>query len=321
MSLSWYGWSPFFDRQAVHAGTEPGRVRLATARKADVFAADRRLRVSLPRNLRNVTVGDWLLFDPRERVATHRLDRFTQISRRRPGSAPREQVLAANADDVVVVVGLDRPVNPRQVERYLLCALGGGSNPVIVLNKADLHRRVADELRALAAIEDRFPIVVTSAETGAGLRDLLRTLTAGGTVALMGPSGVGKSSLVNALIETDHLRVGAVRGSDSRGKHTTTRRELVRHPSGLLLMDIPGIREIYPWSQPSRVDEVFAEIGGLARDCRYRDCRHGDEPDCAVLAGLADGTVSAVRIASYRELRAEQETLARELEASRSQRQ
>lgn len=318
MSLARYGWSSFFQRQLPGpSGSVPGRVRLATARRAQVYAADRVVNVSVPRNVGPAAVGDWLLYNPRRRTAVRVLQARNVLARSRPGNAARRQVLASNVDTALVVAALDREFNARQIERYLVCVAESGAKAVIVLNKADLCESLVETTALCAQANPGYPVVATSALTGDGLSELEGQLSDQDTVALAGPSGAGKSSLVNALLETDHLRVGAVRSRDRRGKHTTTRRELVAHPRGWLLMDLPGIRELFPWSRPETVDAVFTEISGLGESCYYRDCRHGNEPGCAVLEALDEGRVGAARLDSYRELRQEQETLARMIEESR----
>lgn len=319
MSLDAYGWEPFFQRQLPGPpGSETGRVRLATARKVDVFAADRTVPVSLPRNVGAAAVGDWVLFDPKKRIATKILARRNVLARNRPGHAAKRQVLAANIDVAVIVAALDRELRPRQIERYLTSVLASGATPLIVLNKADQCRTSEAVARTLRNADPRYPVITTSATTGEGVSALEDQLPERGTIALAGPSGAGKSSLINAMLRSEHLAIGSVRSQDNRGRHTTTRRELVVHPKGCLLMDMPGIRELYPWSSPEVVDQVFPEISGLGQACHYRDCRHQSEPGCSIRAAEQDGSIDPGRLASFLELRQEQEDLQRSVVERRS---
>ena len=314
MSLDRYGWGPFFQQQMPELSlAEVGRVRLATVRKAQVYTADQTVPVSLPRNVGTAVVGDWLLFDPKKRIARKILARQNCLARNRPGHAAKRQVLAANIDSAVIVAALDRELRPRQIERYLTSVLASGATPLIVLNKADQCPASEEVARMLRKADPRYPVFTVSATTGQGVSALEEQLPQSGTIALAGPSGAGKSSLINALLRSDLLKVGSVRSRDNRGRHTTTRRELVQHPRGYLLMDMPGIRELYPWSSPEIVDEVFPEISGLGQNCYYRDCRHDNEPGCAIQSAAQDGTIGTERLASFLELRHEQEELRRSI--------
>ena len=312
MTLERLGWEPFFQQQAARQpGLEPGRVRLATARRAHVFTRERKVSVALPRTVGPAAVGDWLLFEPKRRIARLVLTRRNALARVRPGQAARRQILAANVDTAVIVAGLDREVRLRQIERYLTCALAADAEPVIVLNKADLCAEPLQAVEAVRRADARFPVLATSATDGRGIPELQALLRPGRTAALAGPSGVGKSSLVNALVRAELLRVGEVRGQDRRGRHTTTRRELVVHPQGCLLMDLPGIRELLPWSRPETIRRVFPEIARIGRDCRYRNCNHRSEPGCNVRDAVETGRLDGDRLVSFLELLQEQSDLRR----------
>jgi len=260
-------------------------------------------------------VGDWVAVEPPSQAGDARikavLPRFSRFSRRAAGDATEEQVVAANIDTVFIVGGLDHNFNPRRLERYLLVAWESGATPVIVLNKADLvedPEAPADEVRALAPAVDVHAVSARRPETLDALRDHLGV---GKTAALLGSSGVGKSSIVNSLIGHELMRTHDVRESDSRGRHTSTHRQLVMLPGGGLLIDTPGMRELQLWDTGS-LSETFTDIADLAAHCRFRDCRHRDEPGCAVTAAVASGELSEARLESFRKLDAEREHSSRQ---------
>jgi ribosome biogenesis GTPase len=231
--------------------------------------------------------------------------RRTVISRGAAGTGVGEQVLAANVDRVWIVHGLDMPLNARRLERYLAVVWDSGATPEIVLAKADL----AEDLEAavsqvrLAALGATVRYV--SSEDPISIQDLRDSLSPGCTVSLLGPSGVGKSTLVNLLAGETLAKTGAVRELDRKGRHTTVRREIFRIPGGALLLDTPGIRELRIGAVEEGLREAFADIQGLAANCRFRDCRHEAEPGCAVLAAVDQGTLDPGRLASFRKLQAE----------------
>jgi ribosome biogenesis GTPase / thiamine phosphate phosphatase len=227
------------------------------------------------------------------------------------------QVVAANVDVVFLVAGLDGDFNLRRIERYVTAIWESGAQPVVVLNKADV--RDGDALPALVAeveaVAMGVPVVALSARAGDGLAALDPHLVPGRTIALVGSSGVGKSTLVNALLGEERLATGAVREDDSRGRHTTTHRELVALPGGAVLLDTPGMREFALWGEgedggdaTGGLAATFADVEAFAAGCRFGDCAHEAEPGCAVRAALADGTLDPARHASWlklgRELRA-----------------
>jgi ribosome biogenesis GTPase len=240
--------------------------------------------------------------------------RSTADSGRRTGSrAADEQVLAANVDVAFVITSLDGDFNLRRLERYLAVAWTGGATPVIVLNKADVAADAGGLRVAAEAVAPGVEVRTISALTGDGVAPLADDhLHPGRTAVVLGSSGVGKSTLVNALLGYERQRTGAVRGDDSRGRHTTTHRELVRLPVGALLIDTPGIRSLGVAGAADGLDTTFADIADLAEGCRFRDCRHDGEPGCAVRAALDDGTLDAARFASHRKLEREAAHVARQ---------
>ena len=214
--------------------------------------------------------------------------RRTTLSRKDPGRAIEEQVLAANIDRLFIVTGLDRDYNPRRLERYLLLAAESGAEAVVLLNKADLHDDIADFLSETRVLTEGL-VLPLSARSGWGVDAVAELMRPGETAALIGSSGAGKSTLVNALLGGERQRTYAVRESDQKGRHTTTRREMIRMPGEWLMIDMPGLRELQLWADPETLGDAFAEIAALAEQCRFRDCKHEPgTPGCAVLAANLD---------------------------------
>jgi ribosome biogenesis GTPase len=208
-------------------------------------------------------------------------------------------------DIVWIVHGLDAPLNARRAERYLSVAWESGARPTIVLTKADLHDDPEEARRAAEEVALAVPVRVVSASGDGDASELDADLQPGTTIALLGPSGVGKTTLVNHLLGHDALATGDVRAGDRKGRHTTTRRQLVRLPTGALLLDTPGMRELQLLDVDSGIDHTFADIHELSAGCRYRDCAHDAEPGCAVKGAVEDGRLAAERLASFHKLRAE----------------
>ena len=254
--------------------------------------------------------GDWVAVEPRD--AEHRarllavLPRRTTLSRQAAGHRrSEEQVLAANLDTVFIVVGLDVAVNQRRIERFITAVRSGGITPVIVLNKADLND-AAEGLRAdVEKLAGGAPVVTASATKRGGTKALKPWLGKRQTVAFLGLSGVGKSSLINRIVGDELQVVQEVRETDAKGRHTTSNRELFLGPGGVILLDTPGMREFQFWDFDTPLEELFPEVAALAAACRFRDCRHGTEPGCAVQAALTAGTVELGRVTSYLKLKAE----------------
>jgi ribosome biogenesis GTPase len=320
IDLADLGWNErLADAFAAHkaGGLLPGRVSLEHTHIYTVMLADGEKLARVAGRLRHQAatradfpaVGDWVAIDPSAQDGDARiravLPRVSRFSRRAAGDRTEEQVVAANIDTVFLVTGLDRDFNLRRLERYLLVARDSGATPVIVLNKTDLvddPSRFVEEVRALAPAVAIHPMSSREPESA----DVLRQhLGVGRTGALLGSSGVGKSTIINTLIGHERLRTREVREDDSRGRHTTTARELVVLPGTGVLIDTPGMRELQLWETGAFAGS-FADIEALAEGCRFRDCRHREEPGCAVRTAAADGFLEAGRLESFQKLQAEQ---------------
>jgi ribosome biogenesis GTPase / thiamine phosphate phosphatase len=252
--------------------------------------------------------GDWVavrqLDGERKALIEAVLPRRTTFTRKEAWRRTVEQVVAANIDTLFLVTAFGQDLNARRLERYLVAAWDSGANPVIVVNKSDVAVDVAGDLAEVEGIAFGVPVFPVSAATGAGLEELEPYLGRGRTVALLGSSGVGKSTLVNRFAGREVLAT-ADTGKGGRGRHTTTNRELVPLPGGALLLDTPGMREFQLWADEAVLDSTFADVAGLAADCRFADCTHLHEPGCAVQAALADGSLPAERFDSYLKLQRE----------------
>jgi ribosome biogenesis GTPase len=323
--LTAYGWN---DRLAaafeLHRapGRESARVTLEHTHIYRVVTEDGEILARVSGRLRHQAearpdfpaVGDWVVVEPvpNSDARIHLvLPRSSRFSRRAAGDATQEQVVAANIDTVFLVTGLDGDFNPRRLERYLVVAWESGATPVIVLNKADLVEDAAAFVLEVQAVAPGASVHAVSAKRPESL-DVLRPYVAPGrTVALLGSSGVGKSTIVNRLIGQELLRTHEVRITDSRGRHASTSRQLVLLEGGGVLIDTPGMRELQLWSAESGLESTFADVEALAAACRFGDCRHEREPGCAVLAAVERGTLDASRLAHWRQLARELAHLAR----------
>jgi ribosome biogenesis GTPase / thiamine phosphate phosphatase len=296
----------------------PGRV-LAEHRGAySVLSAQGQLWAQITGKMRHEaasradlpTTGDWVVAEIHDgdQASIHAvLPRRTRFSRNIAGKATDEHVIAANIDVSFLVASLEREVNLRRIERYLTLAWSGGTDPVIVLTKSDLAGDPEDIVYELGRVETialGVPVLLTSSETGAGVEDLRDVLAGSRTGVLLGSSGAGKSSLVNALIGDTAQQVDEVR-SDGKGRHTTSRRELIALPGGGVIVDTPGLRGLKLWNHGEESTSTFADVDELASGCKFNDCRHDSEPGCAVRAGIADGTIGKQRLDDWRKLQRE----------------
>jgi ribosome biogenesis GTPase len=304
------GWNGFFEQQVDQedrAGLQWARV-VEEQRGLYRIAGDvegwaevsGRFRHEATRSADFPAVGDWVGVD--SGIIHRRLERRSTVSRAAAGRAVDQQVVAANVDTIFLVTALTQDLNPRRIERYLTMVWDAGAVPVVLLNKADL---CDDPAGTSAAVRARLPlvdIVVISALQADGLGALETYLRPAQTVALLGSSGVGKSTLVNRLLGSERLRVGATSEADGKGRHTTTSRQLVELPGGALLIDTPGMRELQPWADESAVAGAFDDIAALASGCRFTDCAHEQEPGCAVHDAIEAGRLEADRLENYRRL-------------------
>jgi len=302
------------------AGLVPGRVslehnqfyRVLTGAGERLAEATGRMKHAAGGRDELPVVGDWvgLRLDTSSDRAQIReiLTRRTRFSRKVAGRVTVEQVLAANIDTVFVVFAIAPTLKARGIERYLAACRRSGARAVVVLNKTDLADDVEARVRDAQAVAEDAPVLAISAQSGLGIDRMEAYLGEGQTVVLLGPSGVGKSSIVNRLVGEERLPTGEVRPWDSRGRHTSVHRELVVRAAGGVIIDTPGIRELQLWESDS-LDDAFADIAQLGDACRFRDCKHDREPGCAVKAAVDGGLLAVARYQNFLKLQHEEEVM------------
>ncbi len=328
MGLAELGWNAAFaktfEELPSRADVQPARVVIEFNHIYRVTTEAGELEATLAGRLKHranrrselPSVGDWVAVRKRDSedrgaiVAV--LPRRSWFSRRTAGNVADEQVVAANVDTVFIVMGLEADFNLRRLERYLLLARESGAAPVILLTKPDLCPDVPAHVVQVTALAADLPIHVLSPRFNEGIGQVAAYLRPGRTGALLGSSGVGKTTIINRLAGDDARRTREVREADSRGRHTTSHRELVTLPSGGLIIDTPGMRELQLWDVGEAVRETFDDIEGLAPHCHFTDCRHRDEPRCAVKAAVSDGRLPPARLDSYLKLQGELADLGRQ---------
>ncbi len=252
------------------------------------------------------TVGDWLLYDRHRPTDSKVLERKSVLERRAPGSDRRKQLIAANVDTIFIVSSCNKDFNVARLERYVALAFEAGVTPVILLTKADLCDDPAPYVDEASAISERVRVEALDALSEEPIAKLAPWCRPGQTVAFLGSSGVGKSTLVNAIFMSSVAATAAVREDDGKGRHTTTRRQLHFTPDGCAVLDTPGIRELQLTDVEAGIADVFADMVALASQCRFRDCNHDTEPGCAVRSALERGDIDPARLARWRKLAAEE---------------
>lgn len=319
MDLELYGWTPVL-AEAFAKNAPPGCIPARiVVQKGDFEAvspagllhchAAGRLKFAAEGASDLPVVGDWVAIEARPAEQTGLivgvLPRCSSFVRKVPGARTVAQIIAANIDTVFLVSGLDDEFNPARIERYLVLARESGARQVVVLNKADLCPDLESALAMAAAAAPGVPLLVTSVPRHEGIGEFRAFLRTGITGALLGSSGVGKSSLINELLGEERMKTRGVRESDSRGRHATTHRELVLIPSGGMLIDTPGLRELQLWGEGSGLQESFEDVEEIALRCRFTNCLHDAEPGCAIREAVEGGRLGLDRLENYRKLQRE----------------
>lgn len=299
------GWQPFFAQQiSVDDLTATPPVRVVEVHRNGLHVVGDSIDTTLPPR-RDVTVGDWLLLDHARPRSSRVLERTSLIKRRAPGTDRQEQLIAANIDTAFIVTSCNHDFNIARLERYTVLAFEARITPVVVLTKTDLVIDPQNYIDAARAVSDMIDVVALDARGSEPRTELEAWCKPGKTVAFLGSSGVGKSTLTNALLESQSIETQAIREDDAKGRHTTTRRELHAMPNGCLILDTPGMRELQLTDATEGINNLFVDIQDLTARCRFKDCQHDTEPGCAVLEAIEEGSLDASRLRRWRKLRAE----------------
>jgi ribosome biogenesis GTPase / thiamine phosphate phosphatase len=326
LTIEQFGWNTTWHQEFLpweEKGFIPGRVTIEHKRMYRVQTNDGEYLCELSGKFRYMTserhefpaVGDWVIVQalPKEKKGFIQgiLPRRSQFIRKVAGEEATGQVIAANIDTIFLVMALTNDFNVRRLERYLVLAWESGANPVIILTKADLCSNVETYVEKVHSVALGVPVHPISCYEGTGLDELSAYLQVGKTIALVGSSGVGKSTLMNYWLKEEYQAVQEVRQSDNKGRHTTTHRVLFHLPEGACVIDTPGMRELSLWESNEGLDETFEDIIQLAQYCHFNDCQHNTEPKCAVRNAIENGSLSPHRLESYRKLQKELAYVAR----------
>lgn len=306
-NLQALGWQPFFAQQiSVDELTETPPARITEVHRSGMRVVGDEIDATIPPN-QDITVGDWILLDATKTQSNRLLDRKSLIKRRAPGSDRQVQLIAANIDTVFIVTSCNQDFSVARLERYIALTFDAEITPVIILTKSDLCSDIDQYVDAARAISELVSVVTLDARGDEPTEKLAEWCKPGKTVAVLGSSGVGKSTLTNALAGNQLIKTEAIREVDAKGRHTTTRRQLHIIPGGCVILDTPGMRELQLTDAVSGIDSLFSDLRDLATQCRFRDCQHMSEPGCAITDAIKNGVIDQPRLDRWRKLVSEEE--------------